>query len=94
MVATSRVDDRWIGSPSSSTTPPFGFINRASPRSSVDFPHALAPTMTVICPVGTCNERPSTIIRSSYANDSVSATRRLVVLSPFTFATIATAQCS
>ncbi len=37
-------------SPSSSTTPAFGFSNRARARSSVDFPHAFAPTMHVILP--------------------------------------------
>ena len=39
-------------SPSSSTTPAFGFSSRARARSSVDLPHAFAPTMQVILPVG------------------------------------------
>ena len=43
---------RWIGSPSSSTAPPRSASSRARPRSSVDLPHAFAPTMTVNSPVG------------------------------------------
>ena len=51
-VATSVVGRRWMSSPSSSTLPPLGLSSRARPRSSVDLPQALAPTITVIWPGG------------------------------------------
>ncbi len=52
LVATSRVGIDWMLLPSSSTVPCDGFSSRASVFSSVDLPHALAPTITVILPVG------------------------------------------
>ena len=54
---------RWIASPSSSTAPDDGRSSRASPRSSVDLPQALAPTITVIRPSGTSQVRSSTTAR-------------------------------
>ena len=44
-------------SPSSRTTPSLGFSSRAMARSSVDFPQALAPTITVMRPGGMATVR-------------------------------------
>src|SRR6478752_3478358 len=52
--------------PSSVTTPALGFRSLDSPRSSVDFPQALAPTIMVTLPSGTSVESPSTTRRCSY----------------------------
>ena len=43
--ATCRVDCWWIASPSSSTAPDAGRSSRAMPRSRVDLPQALGPTI-------------------------------------------------
>ena len=51
-VATTFVDSLWMSSPSSRTVPCLGLSRRASARSRVDFPQALAPTMAVIFPDG------------------------------------------
>ena len=64
-VATSRVGVLWIDVPSSSTVPRLGLSKRARARSSVDLPHALGPTITVIFPVGISTDSRSTIRRSS-----------------------------
>ena len=48
--------------PSSSTAPAVGVSSRARPRSSVDLPQALAPTIAVTWPVGIDSERSSTIV--------------------------------
>ena len=41
-----------ISAPSSRTAPAVGFSSRANARSSVDLPHAFAPTIAVIWPGG------------------------------------------
>ena len=64
--ATSLEGSEPIAWPSRITVPACGFIMRASPRSSVDLPHALGPTMAV-------NES------SGIATSSASETTRLVV---------------
>ncbi len=64
-VATSRDGRWWMSAPSSSTVPPRGLSRRASPRSSVDLPQALAPTMTVTASGGIVSDNPSTMTRSS-----------------------------
>ena len=54
MRATCLVGRRWIASPSSSDRARAGRrAGAASARSSVDLPHALGPTITVILPSGT-----------------------------------------
>ena len=63
--ATSLVGMPWIDFPSSSTSPPRGLSSRAIPRSRVDLPQALAPTMTVTLPWGSSALTPSTTTRSS-----------------------------
>jgi hypothetical protein len=50
--ATAFVGSVWMSLPSRKTVPDAGVSSRASPRSRVDLPQALAPTMTVIRPVG------------------------------------------
>ena len=52
MRATCREGSEPIACPSSSTEPDDGRSSLASPRSRVDLPQALAPTMTVTSPVG------------------------------------------
>ncbi len=63
--ATVRVGIACTDRPFSSTEPARGVSSRAMARSSVDLPHAFAPTITLIRPVGTSNDRSSTTTRSS-----------------------------
>ncbi len=65
LVATSRVGIDWMLLLSSSTVPRDGFSSLASVLSSVDLPQALAPTMTVIFPVGIRTDRSWMISRWS-----------------------------
>ena len=52
--------------PSRVTDPPAGFSSRDRPRSSVDLPQALAPTIMVTLPSGISAVSPSTTLRWSY----------------------------
>ena len=56
-LATSRVGRDPIAAPSSSTVPSRGLSIRASARRSVDFPHALGPTIAVKPPSGIVTDR-------------------------------------
>lgn len=64
--ATSLALKSWIDLPSSTTSPALGFSSRESPRSSVDLPHALGPTMTVNERSGISTSRCSLMTRPSY----------------------------
>src|SRR6056297_859342 len=72
--ATERVGRPWMLLPSSRTVPDAGVSRRARARNSVDLPHALAPTMTVMRPSGMATERSSATRRSPYARVTPSAT--------------------
>jgi hypothetical protein len=65
LAATSLVGVLWIDRPSSRTVPRLGLRRRARARRSVDLPHALGPTMTVIFPVGMSTDSRCTTSRSS-----------------------------
>ena len=62
--ATSRVGSEVISAPSSRIVPDVGFSSRAKVRSSVDFPHAFAPTIAVIWPGGSGTSTPWSTSRS------------------------------
>ncbi len=51
--------------PSSTTSPCDGLSRRDSARSSVDFPHAFGPTITVNEPSGIVTSSPEEMTRSS-----------------------------
>jgi hypothetical protein len=63
--ASAFVGSSWMSRPSSCTVPPAGLSSRASPRSSVDLPQALAPTIVVIRPGGIVTDRSATTSRRS-----------------------------
>ena len=55
---------RCTWAPSRSTCPPWGLSSRDIERSSVDLPHALAPTIAVMRPGGTTRSSPRMTARS------------------------------
>src|SRR5438045_8577416 len=64
--ASSRAGCEWMSLPSRVTAPPAGLRRRDRPRSRVDFPQALAPTIMVTLPSGIWTLSPSTTQRWPY----------------------------
>ena len=63
--------------------PEVGRSSRAIPRSRVDLPQALAPTMTVVRPSGTSVDRSVTTVRSPYPSVTSRVTSRLALVAAF-----------
>ena len=77
MRATSREGSVAIACPSSRIAPDVGRSSRAIPRSRVDLPQALAPTITVVWPSGSSVLRSATTGFSPYPRVTSRATSRL-----------------